>query len=132
MISLTAIKNIFLFIAGFVLALFLFRGCHSCPVEKIVVRDTVKIPIPIDSSAWYNPDDILQGGNIERANQIDSFIQYEKFPVDSEAVAAAYYDYHQHRDYSNIYHLKAGDVQVDTKVSKNKIDSQRVVLRNFS
>lgn len=146
---------IFCIILGAVLVLW-FRGCSdkACPCDGKVIStkvksDSVTKTLPADTSSWHHlkPTDSiegLQGGDIGKAirtgqyrDEPKSLVHTKLTPAElsdtaqGDEVAGIYSDYLSDYHYNEDYHFSNADVHVETHISANKIDSQRVILSNI-
>jgi hypothetical protein len=112
----------------FVFAVGILIGCHTCksPDPTVIVKtDTVQV-IVHDSSGFYTPTiSVIEGGRIPDsiyvplvAERVDSFIVYERQPVDSAAILK---DYFAHVHYKDTLHTQYGPLYVSDDVTENRI-----------
>lgn len=130
-------------------------GTDGKVISTTVKSDSATKILPADTSAWHKPkpttdsfDTIdslqsLEGGDIGKAIKTGQYRDQPKSLVHTKPTPAQLSDtpqvqdipgivddYLEPFDYAEDYHFNNGDVHVETHISANKIDSQRVILSN--
>lgn len=125
--------TLFCFVA-FLLGFLLDLQCNkmTCLETIIVKSDTVKVLVK-DSATHSRPKPVQNTPPSmakKTGNKIDSFIVFEKVPVDSAAIVAQYKAMYEQlvteRKYNEQYSFPNGDIAVESIVQGNELMSQRV------
>jgi hypothetical protein len=131
-------KNSFVIgIILFALMLGLFIGCHRCASstgDVTIKTDTLWLPVK-DSSGTYAPMiSVIEPGHIPEIQvvtkytvvpgRIDSFIEYERIPIDTAGILK---DYYARVFYNDTLQTKFGPMRINDIISKNRIQSRQVL-----